>query len=159
MIETFADNPASRWRFFSDTVMGGVSSGQVQFEYYDNRHWARMRGTISTANNGGFIQIQRRLDPPLIAGIGGVRLVARGNDQLYFIHLRRTGESTPTAFYRAGFDVTSEWRETRLPFSLLTASRHGMQDFVAGTSIASLAVVAFGRDHHADICISEIGIY
>lgn len=159
MIENFAGDPESRWRFFSDTVMGGVSSGQVQFEHDDDRHWARMTGTVSTANNGGFIQIQRRLELPLPNGFSGVRLVARGNNQRYFIHLRRTRQPTPTAFYRAGFDVTDEWREARLPFSLFTASRRGMPDVLTGTSIASVAVVAFGREHHADIYVSEIGFY
>ncbi len=159
MIETFAENPASRWRFFSDTVMGGVSSGQLQFDSDHDRQWARMTGTVSTANNGGFIQMQRGIEPPLPAGLGGVRLVARGNEQRYFIHLRRTGESTPTAFYRAGFDVTSEWRETLLPFGLFTASSRGTPAIVAGFSIASVAIVAFGREHRADICVSEIGFY
>jgi hypothetical protein len=115
-----------------------------------------MTGTVSTANNGGFIQMQRRLELPLPNGLSGVRLVARGNDQRYFIHLRRAGESTPTAFYRADFPVTSEWRDTRLPFSMFTASKRGMPDVVKGESIASVAVVAFGREHRADICVSVI---
>lgn len=159
MIETFANTPATRWRFFTDVVMGGASSGRVQFEHDDDRYWARMTGTVSTANNGGFIQIQRRLEPPLIAGDDGVRLVARGNEQLYFMHLRRTGESTPTAFYRADFHVTSEWRETRLPFSLFTASSRTMPAHVTGASMTSIGVVGFGRDHQVDISVSEIGFY
>ena len=57
MIETFADNPASRWRFFSDQVMGGVSSGALHFDHDDIRNWAGMTGMVSTKNNGGFIQM------------------------------------------------------------------------------------------------------
>lgn len=159
MIETFAENPARRWRFFSDTVMGGVSSGRLQFDSDDDRRWARMTGTVSTANNGGFIQMQTRFEAPLQAGLNGVRLVARGNDERYFIHLRRAGAAMPTAFYRAGFEVTSGWRETRLPFGLFTAANQRIPATVAGTDIASLAVVAFGKDHDADICVSEIGFY
>ena len=159
MIETFGDNPARRWRFFSDTVMGGVSSGRLQFDSDHDRRWARMTGTVSTANNGGFIQMQARFEAPLPAGLDGVRLVARGNDEGYFIHLRRAGEAMPTAFYRAGFDVTSGWRETRLPFALFTASNQRIPASVAGTDIASIAVVAFGKDHGVDISVSEIGFY
>ncbi len=159
MIETFADDPAHRWRFFSDTVMGGMSSGRLQFDSDRDRRWVRMTGTVSTANNGGFIQMQTRLGAPLPAGVNGVRLVARGNDERYFIHVRRAGEAMPTAFYRAGFDVTSDWRQTRLPFALFTASNQRMAAAVAGADIASLAVVAFGKDYDADICVSEIGFY
>ena len=32
MIENFESQPETRWRFFADTVMGDVSSGQVAFE-------------------------------------------------------------------------------------------------------------------------------
>ena len=159
MIETFAENPARRWRFFSDMVMGGVSSGRLQFDSDHDRRWARMTGTVSTANNGGFIQMQTRFEAPLPAGLVGVRLVARGNNERYFIHLRRAREAMPTAFYRAAFEVTSGWRETRLPFGLFTPSNQRIPATVAGTDIASLAVVAFGKDHDADICVSEIGFY
>lgn len=159
MIETFADNPAGRWRFFTDQVMGGVSSGALHFDRDDNRNWARMTGTVSTANNGGFIQMQRLLEAPLPPGLTGVRLIARGNDQRYFIHLRRAGVSAPTAFYRAGFDVTSEWRETRLPFAQFTASNGVIPALLEGSNLASVGIVAYGRNHHADISVSEIGFY
>ena len=98
MIETFADDPANRWRFFTDAVMGGVSSGQLSFDRDDHRSCARMTGTVSTANNGGFIQIQMRPSAPFPAGTGGVRLVTRGGGHGYFIHLRTTG-----ALKRPGF--------------------------------------------------------
>ena len=159
MIETFADNPAGRWRFFTDQVMGGVSTGALHFDHDEDRSWARITGLVSTANNGGFIQMQHRLDVPLPADIGGVRLIARGNDQRYYIHLRRIGASAPTAFHRAGFDVTSEWREVRLPFARFTASNRGMPAVPDGPGVASAAVVAYGRDHRADIRVSEIGFY
>jgi hypothetical protein len=159
MLETFADDPASRWRFFTDTVMGGVSSGELQFGQENDRHWARLTGRVSTANNGGFIQMQRRLGRPQPVGSGGVRLVARGNDQRYFIHLRLNGATSPTAFHRAGFATIASWCETHLPFHLFTAARPGMSALQHGDSITSVAVVAFGRDHHADISISEIAFY
>ncbi len=159
MIDTFADNAAGRWRFFTDKVMGGVSSGALHFDNDGNRRWARMTGMVSTANNGGFIQMQRLLEPPLPSRLTCVRLIARGNDQRYFIHLRCTGALAPTAFYRAGFDVTSEWCETRLSFALFTAPNGEISALLEGPNLASVGVVAYGRNHHADICVSEIGCY
>jgi hypothetical protein len=159
VIETFADDPERRWRFFSDQVMGGVSSGTLRFDHDVDRGRVRMTGLVSTANNGGFIQMQHRLEAPLPAHAGGVRLIARGHDQRYFIHLRRSGASAPTAFYCAGFDVTAEWRTIRLPFALFSASRAGMPALADGAGVASVAIVAHGRDHHADITVAEIGFF
>lgn len=159
MIETFADNPANRWRFFTDAVMGGVSSGQLNFDRDDHRFWARMTGTVSTANNGGFIQMQMRLSAPFPTRTGGVRLVARGDGEGYFIHLRCTDASTPTAFHRAGFTVTPEWREILLPFREFTPANRNMPVLGEVTGVATVAVVAYGRNFQADVSVSEIGFY
>ena len=32
LVDDFQSNPEKRWRFFADTVMGGVSSGKVEFK-------------------------------------------------------------------------------------------------------------------------------
>jgi hypothetical protein len=61
LTEVFADNPASRWRFFTDTVMGGVSAGNMAFHSEPNQRFARLTGLVSTANNGGFIQMQMQM--------------------------------------------------------------------------------------------------
>ncbi len=88
MIEDFTMQPETRWRFFTDPVMGGVSSGQVVFAQEDGQPFARMTGRVSTANRGGFIQMRLDLASPPPEGTTGVRLVVRGNDQRYFVHLR-----------------------------------------------------------------------
>jgi len=44
------------WQFFSDRVMGGVSSGKMEFVKDDERSSMHMTGAVSLANNGGFIQ-------------------------------------------------------------------------------------------------------
>jgi hypothetical protein len=54
-IEDFEMQPEARWRFFTDTVMGGVSTGQVVILKEDGQSHARMTGRVSTANRGGFI--------------------------------------------------------------------------------------------------------
>ena len=80
-IEEFALQPETRWRFFTDGVMGGVSSGQLAFKQDDGRQYARMTGAVSTANRGGFIQMRFDLASPPPEGSTGVRLVVRGNHQ------------------------------------------------------------------------------
>ena len=46
------------WQYVSDRVMGGVSDGQVALEQDGEMYYARLTGNVSTANNGGFIQLR-----------------------------------------------------------------------------------------------------
>lgn len=158
-IEDFTMQPEMRWRFFTDGVMGGVSTGEVSFAEEDGRPHARMTGDVSTANNGGFIQIRMDLKGPPPKGAVGVRLMVRGNDQRYFVHLRTTGSLLPWQYYQAGFDVTQSWTELRLPFSDFAASGVLLRDEPRPDSLTSIAIVAFGRDHAAEIDVREVGFY
>ncbi|MCA3654153.1 MAG: CIA30 family protein [Methylobacterium sp.] len=159
MIETFTGAPETRWRFFADTVMGGVSSGNLAFVTEGGRVHARMTGKVSTANNGGFIQIRMNLANPPPAEIEGVRLVLRGNHQLYFVHLRTTGTLLPWQYYQAGFEVGMEWNEVRLPLARFKPSRSMTSTIASAESLRSIGIVAYGRDHEAEIEIREVAFY
>ena len=76
------------WRFFTDAVMGGVSSGQLRAEPVAGRAALCLRGRVSLANRGGFIQMA--LDVRVPAGFAwrGIELDVRGNDRRYNLHLR-----------------------------------------------------------------------
>lgn len=159
LIEDFKMQPDTRWRFFSDTVMGGVSSGKVAFREEGGFAFAHMSGTVSTANNGGFIQIRLELSTPPPEGTIGVRLIVRGNDQRYFVHLRTDGTVLPWQYYQAGFDVTRDWVEVRLPFTAFDASGALLQDTPRAGRLTSVGIVAYGRDHKAEIDVREVGFY
>ena len=158
-IEDFTMQPETRWRFFTDAVMGGVSTGQVAFVEEGGVPHARMTGRVSTANRGGFIQMRLDLASPPPADATGVRLVTRGNDQRYFVHLRTSGTVLPWQYYQAGFDVTRRWTEVRLPFEAFRASGALLRRAPRPGSLSSLAVVAYGRDHDAEIEVREVGFY
>ncbi|NNE54126.1 MAG: NADH ubiquinone oxidoreductase [Sulfitobacter sp.] len=159
MTETFQNLPETRWRFFTDTVMGGVSDGRVAFLREEGAAFARMTGTVSTANNGGFIQMRRELSAAPEANAKGLRLVVRGNDQRYFVHLRTFGTILPWQYYQAGFEVTGDWTEIRLPFGAFEPSGRMLRATPRARSLKSVAVVAYGRDHDARIDVREIGFY
>lgn len=159
MIEDFTMQPETRWRFITDGVMGGVSSGQVAFMRDGGRPHARMTGHVSTANRGGFIQMRLDLPGPPPEGSTGVRLVVRGNDQRYFAHLRTTGTILPWHYYQAGFQVTRGWTEVRLPLGAFVASGVLLRAEVQPRSLTSVAIVAYGRDHEAEIEVREVGFY
>ncbi|HUS95239.1 MAG TPA: CIA30 family protein [Hyphomicrobiaceae bacterium] len=159
LIDDFELQPETRWRFIADTVMGGVSAGQVEFVREDGDTYAHMTGSVSTENNGGFIQFRMELSTLPPKGTVGLRLVARGNDQRYFVHLRTSGTVLPWQYYQAGFDVAQEWAEVRLPFEDFKASGWLLRTVPEAKSLKSVGVVAFGRDHEADIDVREISFY
>lgn len=159
LIDDFRAEPEQRWRFFADTVMGGVSSGSVQFLSENGTRFARMTGRVSTANNGGFIQMRFDLPEAPPRGSEGIRLIVRGNNQRYYVHLRTSGTLLPWQFYQGGIDATERWTEFRLPYTAFQASGRMLRRNPKPESIRSIAVVAYGRDHEAAIDIRELGLY
>ncbi len=155
--EQFTNNPKGRWRFVADTVMGGVSSGELAFIAQEQWSYARMTGIVSTANNGGFIQMRSNIAVPPPPDTTAVRLIARGNDQRYFVHLRTREAIRPMQYYQAGFDVTQTWREICLPFRSFAASGGLLREPLHPSSLTSIGIVAYGRDHEAEIEVRQIG--
>ncbi|MEX0282068.1 MAG: CIA30 family protein [Arenibacterium sp.] len=159
VIDDFNNSPDARWRFFADTVMGGVSTGQVSFVSAETSAYARMTGDVSTANNGGVIQMRIELPDAAPEGADGVRLIVRGNEQRYFVHLRTGGTVLPWQYYQAGFDVARDWTEIRLPFTAFEPSGSLLRKTPRSRGLKSLGIVAYGRDHIAEIEVLEVGFY
>jgi hypothetical protein len=158
-IDDFGNGAAGRWRFFADTVMGGVSTGRVEFLNENGAAFARMTGTVSTANRGGFIQFRRDASVQAPDGAMGVRLVVRGNGERYFVHLRTAAMLLPWQYYQAGFGTGDRWREVRLPFEAFKASGRALPARLDPASVRSIGIVAYGRDHEARVDVREVGFY
>ena len=148
-----------RWRFFTDQVMGGTSTGGVTFVQENGQSFARMSGRVSTANRGGFIQMRQDLVGPVPKDTTGIRLVLRGNDQRYFVHLRSVMTRLPWHFYQAGFDATTRWAEVLLPLVTFAAAGSMPRGLPVAAGLTSVAVVAYGRDHDALIDVREVGFF
>ena len=159
MIENFELQPEIRWRFFTDNVMGGVSSGEVAFIQENGQTYARMTGSVSTENNGGFIQMRMDLPEGAPDEAMGIRLIVRGNDQQYFVHLRTRGTLLPWQYYQAGFEVIGDWAEVLLPFDSFKRSGRLFRHVPRPSSLRSIAVVAYGRDHNAEIDVQQVEFY
>ncbi|SPJ29495.1 CIA30 family protein [Falsiruegeria mediterranea] len=157
--ETFETAPETRWSYVADTVMGGVSTGNVQFIREGQTTFARLEGTVSTENNGGFIQFRRALPDAADADAQGLRLRVRGNGQTYFVHLRTTGTRLPWQYYQARFETSGEWREIRIPFAAFERSGRLLRKTVRSEALTSVGIVAYGRDHSAQVDVSEIAFY
>ncbi len=159
LIEDFKNQPEARWRVITDTVMGGVSTGQVEFIQEDGETHAHMTGRVSTENNGGFVQIRIELSSPPPENAAGLRLIVRGNNQRYFVHLRTEGTVLPWQYYQAGFEVTEAWSEVFLPFTDFVPSGWLLRSVPKPESLKSIGIVAFGRDHEAEVDLREIAYF
>lgn len=158
MIEFPVSEPA-RWDYFSDQVMGGVSEGRVSFETAEGQPVLRLMGKVSTANRGGFIQARTALDAPLPDTAQGIVLTVRGNAQPYYLHIRTKWTVLPWQLYQAKFDTSTAWKEVRIPFTAFGPYGGLLRPTFNVGDIRSLAVVAFGRDHDADLSVRAIGVY
>ena len=85
-IDDFTDSPERRWQFYTDQVMGGVSEGGASVRLGSEGPYVRLEGLVSTANNGGFIQIRRNMSEKS-KDANGILLKVRGNGEIYNIHV------------------------------------------------------------------------
>lgn len=158
MIEFPVSEPA-RWDYFSDQVMGGVSEGRVTFETVEGQPALRLTGHVSTESRGGFIQARTKLDTPLPDTAQGIVLTVRGNAQPYFLHIRTKWTVLPWQLYQAKFETSNAWQEIRVPFAAFAPYGKLLGQSFKLEDVRSVAVVAFGRDHDADLSVRAIGVY
>ena len=159
ILDDFKNKPEDRWKFIADTVMGGISSGQLSFSGNDNANFARMVGTVSTENNGGFIQFRRSVINGLPIKTKGLKLSLRGNGQKYFVHIRTKGTFLPWQYYQQSFMANEDWSETTLLLDEFHPSGVFLKKTIDPKTIRSIAIVAFGRDHKAKIDVKRISFF
>jgi hypothetical protein len=155
-----ASNIGTEWRFVADTVMGGVSSGDVTLDSHNDRNCLRMRGNVSTKNNGGFVQISLSLSDSGVfdaSDYDGIEFEVSGNSESYNVHLRTTGPWFPWQSYRASFTATPDWQTVRIPFSKLEAYKTS-QAF-RQNKLKRVGLLGIGREFQADLCLAAIRFY
>ena len=159
ILEDFSANPQARWEYFADVVMGGVSDGGAEFATDDGTAFVGLTGTVSTENNGGFLQVRRLLPQGLPAGTEGLELDMRGNGEAYYVFLRTREMTRPWQFYNAAFQSTPDWSQVRVPLTAFVGSHDFLADPIDPQSVISIGFVAYGRDHSADLSVALVGLY
>jgi hypothetical protein len=159
--EDNVSNLETQWRMFTDRVMGGVSDATYAFETVDGRRCIHLKGNVSLANNGGFIQVALPLERQGklfdAARFNGVRIWARGNGQTYAVHLRSKHTRLPWQYYGAKFEAGEEWQQIDLPFEAFKPENLRRQ--LDPGSLKRVAIVAIGQEFRADIAVSRIEFY
>ena len=146
----------NEWTYIADNVMGGISDGGVEFNLVDSNVYALLSGNVSTENNGGFIQIRRELKNIDLSKAKSIRVYARGNNEKYYIFLRTTGTILPWQYYSHEFTVNEEYNEFIMPIKDFKKSGTFLAKQVNPKKITSVAIVAYGRDHVAEIYVKEL---
>lgn len=146
------------WRFFTDGVMGGVSTGGMSVETVHGRSALCLRGQVRLENNGGFIQMALELPAlPDAPHWRGVELDVLGNSHRYGVHLRNAGMVAPWQAWRGSFDATPEWRTVRLPFDAFVP--HRTAGSLDATSLRRIGLVAIGERFDAELCLARLALY
>ena len=155
------DDTRARWDAISDNVMGGVSEVNFYEMNDGSTNFYRLEGSVSTKNNGGFIQLRSTLSFANINEdekvIKGVRLNARGNGETYHIFIRTNETRSYSDFYSATFIAKSKWEIIDLPFTKF--KRTFSNTTLEGKDIRTFAIVAYGREFFSDVSVSKIIFY
>ncbi|KIN61182.1 Complex I intermediate-associated protein 30 [Sulfitobacter noctilucae] len=149
------------WEYVADTVMGGVSTGQIEPIAMDGMIATRLTGDVSLDNDGGFVQMAFDLRPDGAAldasAFTGIEITVRGNDEPYDLRLRTDQLERPWQSFRTDFQATPEWQTLRIPFASVTPHRTDV--LFDPARLRRIGVLAIGREFHADITVAQIGFY
>ena len=149
-------NEKNEWNFITDQVMGGISTGTYGYEKINNDNILKINGNVSTKNNGGFIQVRRNLNNINLTNAKNVEVIAKGNNEKYFIHLRTNFTLLPWQYYQQSFTVQKDFKNFILPIRNFKKSGFLLPDKINPKNIKSIGIVAFGRDYEAELIVKEI---
>ena len=145
----------NNWAYLADTVMGGVSRGGAEF----SAGALRLTGQVSTKNNGGFIQVRTRIDPTETVGKSGIKIKVKGNGDVYYLHVRNASARLPWQYYTASFQTSEKWKDIAISFEEFEKSATLMPRRLKPDSIKTIGLVAYGKDHYADVSIANLEFY
>lgn len=154
----------TRWEGFTDRVMGGRSDMSVGYRSDGGRRYLSMSGSVSLANNGGFIQARLMLgDKPRPAfdasGYQGLKLVVRGVGDDYYVFLRTAGNVMPWSFFMASLPVTGDWAEVLIPWSAFRKGDYGSLFAFNPAKLSSVALVAYKKAFSASLDVASLSFY
>nr|WP_025057283.1 CIA30 family protein [Sulfitobacter noctilucicola] len=150
-----------RWEYVADTVMGGVSTGQIEQVETEGHSATRLTGSVSLDNNGGFVQMAFDLNEDGstfdASRFIGIEMDVIGNDEAYDLRLRTDQLEKPWHSYRTDFFSKSELQTVRIPFSQIEPHRTDIPFDAA--RLRRIGILAIGREFEADVAVTGIRFY
>jgi len=171
----------TQWRGISDRIMGGLSNGIIQrHENIQGRVCNLLTGTVSLANNGGFIQMATdlSLDPSksltvdaseyegieldVLCNLEGDSATTKSAAQSYNVHLRSSECLQQQSSYRYTFTLEKEkeWVTIKIPFSDFVGHGPGASDLPLNVgALKRIGIVAIGREMEVFLSVSGLRFY
>jgi hypothetical protein len=117
-----------------------------------------LRGNVTTQNNGGFVRLVKdiKLNDNALRGIS---FLAKGNDEVYEIHVTLKGMKMPPWSYMShSFQVTDQWKRYEIYFEDLKSSGFSAKK-MKPKNINNIAFAGYGRDFDINLMIKDISIF
>jgi len=151
----------SSWRCVTDQIMGGISEGCLEEGEIDGHPCMRLFGDVCLENNGGFIQAALDLashgNALDASSYQGLRLLVRGNEEQYSVHLRTLDNVRPWQSYRRHFIGCDDWKLISLPFE--SFEPHRLNNPLNTSCLLRIGLVAIGRSFRSDLAVAKISFY
>jgi len=176
MSESFPmTSSGTEWSGFTDRVMGGISMATLVREEVEGRTSNVMKGTVSLANNGGFIQMATSLsrDPSLssvdASQFDGVELDilykpdddAADQEESFNVHLRNPACVRQFSSYRATFQIEpNKWHTVRLPWTAFSGNGPGCDVTpFSPKELRRIGILAIGKPMKVSLALSGVKFY
>jgi hypothetical protein len=153
-------NLGTCWRFVADTVMGGVSRGDLALADVEGRPCVRLTGEVRLDNNGGFVQASLDLSAEGCLDARdwqGFELDVLGNGERYNLHLRTADTGIVWQSYRSELVAAPRWTRLHLPFADFRPYR--IDRPLDRGMLKRIGLVAIGREMAADLCVARVALY
>ena len=142
------------WSIVNDGVMGGLSKGYLE----STADYMLFKGTVSTANYGGFTSAVLRFDPVSVQPNQKVQLKLKGDGRSF--QFRVKADSRESYSYITSFKTNGDWQTITLPLSSFYPSFRGRtlqrpnfnHDLLSEVTI----LIANKKNEDFELLISEI---
>lgn len=123
LIDVHDPAEARRWIRVHDTVMGGLSAGDLQA----GQDGLVFTGEVSLQNKGGFASVRTRPRDFHLDGAAGLHLRVRGDGRTYRLRLRLDDQFDGIAYSADFATEAGVWTDVRVPFAAFAPVWRGRQ--------------------------------
>ncbi len=120
LFNTGAQDNASGWFVLDDSVMGGVSEGNVKTNTDGNMQFS---GYVSTDNNGGFSSIRYRFNTKNVSKYKNLVLKVKGDGKPYQFRIK--ADKYQRYSYISTFETSGKWETITIPLNSFYPSFRG----------------------------------
>ncbi|NQV33715.1 MAG: CIA30 family protein [Phycisphaeraceae bacterium] len=161
VIDDFRDTKTNPWEFITDKVMGGKSTGKMEFVTHEDRPSLHLTGSVSSKKKNNFIQARRPVDPKKkyfnASDYDGLRLKVKSSSATYAVHFKTSSTLFPWQHYQAEFKTVDGWQEVIIPFK--DFKPQSLRRTIKTSKLKTIGIVAMKKDMKVDLYIHEIAFY